>query len=303
MKKAFIFMGLPLSGKSKCMNDRLSKDWRDAKIVSADDIKLTHPDYEHNVPKHVHLWSTRKAEEKMIDFANKNTPKIVMDGGGINNSYTVRIINMLKGKGYEVELIHVRTPLQVCLKRNEIRERKVPHIDIIQKAAKERIQFERVSKLCDDITIINHFSNKHIFVDMDGVIAGLSLLPTYEGKVDFVNNEIYKILKPVQPVIDKLNKLKKDGRNIYILSAIPNSFSYIDKNTWLDEHFNIDKSKRFFVNSGKHKAEMLENLRLKFKLDKQDVCLIEDTHSTLEKVRDLDMNPIHVSEFLTDDFI
>lgn len=296
-------MGLPLSGKSKYIEKRKKEDWKDVTIISADDIKLTHPDYNHNVPSHVHLWSTKQAELQINELAEKATDNIVMDGGGINNSYTLRIVNMLKDNGYEVELIHVRTPLQVCLKRNEIRERKVPHIDIIQKAAKEKIQFDRVSKLCDTITVVNHFSNKNIFVDMDGVIAGLSLLPTYEGKVDFVNNEIYKVLSPVKPVIDKLNKLKEDGRNIYILSATPNSFSYIDKNTWLNQHFNIDKDKRFFVNVGKHKAEMLENLRLKFKLEKQDVCLIEDTHSTLEKVRDLDMNPIHVSEFLTDDFI
>jgi predicted kinase len=303
MKKAFIFIGLPLSGKSMYIESRKKKDWVGIKVVSADNIKLTHPDYNHNVPEHVHLWSTKMAEEEIITLAKQGLSKIVMDGGGINNSYTIRIINMLKDNGYKTELIHIKTPLQVCLSRNEKRERKVPHIDIIRKAAKENIQFNRISEICDISTVVNHFSNKNIFVDMDGVIAGLSLLPTYEDKVDFVNNEIFKTLLPVNPVIDKLEKLKEEGRNIYILSAIPNSLSYIDKNEWLDKHFNIDKDKRFFVNSGRHKAEMLDNLRLKLKLEKRDVCLIEDTHSTLEKVRDYDMNPIHVSEFLTDGFV
>lgn len=41
---------------------------------------------------------------------------------------------MLKSKGYYVKIIHINTPLEICLERNRIRERKVPEYDIIKKS-------------------------------------------------------------------------------------------------------------------------------------------------------------------------
>lgn len=306
-KLATIFLGLPLSGKSTYIENRLQfGDWSeeiDIQIVSADTIKEGHPEYNPIQAYKIHEWSVNKAETKMKKYSDMGVSHIVMDGGGINNSYTIRIINMLKDKGYEIELIHVKTPLQVCLFRNENRERKVPVTDIIIKAAKERNQFLSLKEYADKVTIVPYFTNKHIFIDMDGVIAGQSILPEYEGKIDFVNSKIFSILPPVWPVIDKLNSLDQSKHNLYILSATPNSFSYDEKHEWLDKYFPIPKDKRFFVNSGQHKALMLENLRTHLKADKRDMTLIEDTHSTLKKVSELRMNPIHVSEFLSDDFL
>ena len=49
-----------------------------------------------------------------------------MDSGGVNNSYSLRIINMLKIKGYRIILIYMDTPLNVCLKRNKLRYQQIP---------------------------------------------------------------------------------------------------------------------------------------------------------------------------------
>ena len=137
---------------------------------------------------------------------------------------------------------------------------------------------------------------------MDGVIAAQSTLPIVNGEIDFVNGEIHRWQKPVKPVIDLLWKLEKNGYNLHILSATANSFAYDEKQEWLDVLFNLPKHKRFFVNQGKHKAEMLDNLVRKFKYKKEDVLLIDDMHPTLYSVKERGMNAMHPSEFLTHDW-
>jgi len=291
-----IFLGLPLSGKSTLINDPEYKEG--FAVVSADTYKENHEDYNPNHAYLLHEWSVDRAEEEMNKLSDSGV-NIIMDGGGINNSYTLRIIEMLREKGYKIVLVHMRTPLEVCLKRNTKRERKVPFEDIIQKAAREITQFHTLTEVVDEVEIIEHFTNKHIFVDMDGVIAALTTLPKIDGKIDFVNSEVFKHLKPVIPIMEKLLELEDEGATLYILSATPNSFSSHEKNAWLDKHFPIATNKRHFVNSGRYKAEMLDNLTIKLKLDKRDVSLVDDTHDTLYRVKALCMKPIHPSELLT----
>jgi predicted kinase len=296
---AKIFLGLPLSGKSSLINSgNYSTGYS---IVSADTFKETHENYDPERAWELHEWSVDMAERQM-NIESDRKVNIIMDGGGINNSYTVRIIDMLKSKGYTIVLVHLKTPLEVCLARNEKRRRKVPREEIIGKAAKEITQYYKLSEICDKVEVIEYFTNKHIFIDMDGVVAALTTLPKVDGKIDFVNSEVFKHLKPVTPVINKLMDLNNNGHILYILSATPNSFSSAEKNVWLDENLPIISDRRHFVNSGAHKAEMLESLRIYYKLNKKDVLLIDDTHSTLYKVKDLCMKPMHPSEFLVHKF-
>lgn len=299
MKKANILMGLPLSGKSTWIHEQgLHHDFV---VVSADTLKESHPEYNPERADLIHEWSIEEAEKEMNTVSDSGRD-VVMDGGGINNSYTKRIIAMLKSKGYHIILTHINTPLEVCLERGNNRARKVPATDIIHKACKERAQYLKLKGLVDEVQVIEHFTNKHFFVDMDGVIAALTTLPKIAGKIDFVNSEIFTYLNPVEPVIKKLREMQQKGYTLYILSATPNSISYDEKNSWLDMHFNIPRERRYFVNSGVHKAEMLDNLAVKLKLNKRDVTLLDDTHATLYKVKDLCMKPMHPSEFLTTEF-
>lgn len=299
MKKANILMGLPLSGKSTWIHEQGLR--HQFTVVSADTLKESHPEYEPERSHLIHEWSIEEAEKEM-GIASELGQDIVMDGGGINNSYTKRIIAMLKAKGYHVTLTHINTPLEVCLERGQNRKRKVPAKDIIFKACKERAQFLKLKEVVDKVVVVEHFTNKHFFVDMDGVIAALTTLPKINGKIDFVNSEVFPNLKPVGPVIKKLREMQKLGYTLYILSATPCSVNYDEKHAWLDLHFNIPKERRYFVNSGVHKAQMLENLAIKLKLDKEDVTLLDDTHQTLYKVKELCMKPMHPSEFLVTDF-
>jgi len=301
MNKSIITLGLPCSGKTSWIKNKLDYPTT-FNIISADDKKESHPDYDpNNVSNELHEWSVTEAENEVIKLSETGKD-ILLDSGSINNRYTVRIISMLKSRGYHIKLVHIKTPYTVCIERNKKRERKVPEVDITDKALKETSQFHKLKQLVDEIEVVDYFTNKNIFVDMDGVIAAQTCLPIINNEIDFVNGEIHKWQKPVQPIIDKLMFLAHEGYKLYILSATANSIAYEEKQQWLDEFFPIPKERRFFVNQGKHKSEMLDNLRRKFKLNKSDVLLVDDFHDILYKVQERGMNSMHPSEFLTHEF-
>jgi predicted kinase len=131
MKKAILFIGLPGSGKTTYINENIKGYY----IVSADQIKMLHPQYTHANTETLHEWSVREAEIQMQILSDDAT-NICMDSGGVNNSYSLRIINMLKDKGYHIEIIFIDTPLDVCLERNRGRDRQVPESAIIDKSKK-----------------------------------------------------------------------------------------------------------------------------------------------------------------------
>lgn len=153
MKKAILFIGLPGSGKSTYI--RITIFGSTYIIVDADKIKETHPEYDPNDPEKVHQWSVKEAENEMNRLSDLGY-NICMDSGGVNNSYQIRIINMLKSKGYHVELIHMDTPLEVCLERNKIRDRKVPETAIIEKSQKLPSCLEKQLPLVDKFTHIKY---------------------------------------------------------------------------------------------------------------------------------------------------
>ena len=151
-----------------------------------------------------------------------------------------------------------------------------------------------------DIHHVNYYTNKHIFFDMDGVLAAQLSLPRVNGQVDFVNSRYYIYLPPVTEVIKKAKALQERGHEIYILSASPTSISTKEKEGWLNEHLPFMKKENiYFVNSGQYKAEMYRDLSVRLKLDLKDMCLIEDTHKIIYEVQELPSNAMHVSHFLT----
>lgn len=298
--EAIILMGLPLAGKSTWIKENGYRDNKDYDIISADDLKELHPQYDPNNAQKIHEWSVEEAENRLHGAIARNR-SIVMDGGGINNRYTVRIITALKNTGYYLKLVHVKTPFHVCLKRMEERERKVPTSALMDKSFREVKQFHRLKEMVDEVIVEDYYTYKHIFVDMDGVIASYRVLQSLEGKIDFVNSQTFLYLNPVMPVIHKLKNMPSQYTT-YILSATPNSFSYKEKNEWLDSNFNIPEERRFFVNAARHKAEMLRDLAQYLKIEAKDMVMIDDTHCTLLDVRNYGMRDMHPSEFLAFNF-
>lgn len=290
-------MGLPLAGKTTWIKE----NGPTGVLISADELKEKHPDYDPEQSHLLHEWSVHRAEE-LLNSVVEGGGDLVFDSGSINNSYTKRIIGTLKESGYYIKLVHIKTPYQVCLERNKLRTRKVPEQEIIHKAIRENAQFYKLSELVDRVEVVPYFTNRHIFIDMDGVIAALGTLPIIDGEIDFVNGEVHRYLHPVGPILSKLKNLVFEGYELYILSATPTSISLDEKNEWLDKHFNISPERRFFVNRGIYKAEMLRGLIQKLKLKPKDVLMLDDLHDTLYKVKDAGMNSMHPSEFLIHKF-
>ena len=143
MKNAIILMGLPLAGKSDWINN-LPKKYKDYYIVSADVYKEQHPEYDPDNAFELHNWSVKEAEIAMNTLSDVGQVDIIMDGGGINNRYTKRIINRLKKNDYHIKLVHIKTPLEVCIERNKKRTRKVPAWAIQEKSITENKHFHKL---------------------------------------------------------------------------------------------------------------------------------------------------------------
>jgi predicted kinase len=156
-KNAVLFIGLPGSGKSTIVKERYSG----YDVVSADTLKETHPDYDPKNSEIIHEWSVSEAE-KMMNTLSDEGKDICMDSGGVNNSYSLRIMNMLKSKGYHLTLVHVDTPPHVCFERNKSRERQVPETAIFAKAQKLEDCLIKQKTIVDEFVHIPYFTNKNI---------------------------------------------------------------------------------------------------------------------------------------------
>ena len=300
MKEAIFMLGLPGSGKTVwCKNnmsiiENYSVSWsciHDGSyiLISADNIRLNHPDYDPKNPELIHEECVKLARDKVFEYAEGGY-NLVMDGGGINNSYTVGIITELRKLDYHIKVVFINTPVEICIQRNEIRyengERFVKKSAIIDKAYKLQVDY---------------FTDSHIFVDLDGTMAEYQDLHTDEnGNIDFVQYGVFLKGKPVKEVIDKLKKLQESGKTIYVVSASPNSIANQEKMEWL--YFNaefINPQNIYFVGNRNFKHVFLQQLIKKLKLNPKDCMVVDDDHQVLEKYKSIGVNAVHPSKLLT----
>jgi len=301
MKKAYVMLGLPGCGKSYYIKENLGH----CSIVSADEIKEELIEVGVSQDE-IHERSVKEAELMMYSLAAKNVENICMDGGGINNSYTERIISRLKGVGYFVVLIYFDTPVSVCLERNRTRSRKVPvpEVEIVRKSVKLNECLIRYSGLADKVVRVAHYTNKHIFMDMDGTMAAYQHIPFDEyGCINFIEGRYFRNAHPVMPVLEKIEALERNGARIYVLSASPDSICMKEKESWLDEWADcIEPEDRYFIGNKLYKFVMLRNICAKLKLDYKDVTFVDDDHRVITDCHKVGINGVHPSMFLTTDF-
>lgn len=298
-REVLMTIGLPCSGKSTWADENVPDGYV---TISADEIKKTHPKYDpEDVTMEVHQFSVKEAEKQLFK-AIEEYKNVFFDSGSINNKYSKNICSRIKTQypEFAITLVWIKTPYTVCLERNALRDRKVPEYAITDKASIEVANVYKLAPYARDVLVVPYFKNKHAFFDMDGVLAVQTTLPIVNGEIDFVNGEVHRWQKPVEQMVDLVHDLDQElGYNVYILSASANSFCNEHKIEWLKKHMPwFDLRNVFFVNQGKHKAEMLDNLVRKFKLPKNEVVLIDDFHSTLYDVKARGMNAMHISEAL-----
>lgn len=302
IKYAIFMLGLPGSGKSFYIqnNKELARHY----LVSADKIRLKHPKYNPKEPEAIHAECVNLAEQLVYEYAENNY-NIVMDGSGINNHYTLRIITKLKNMGYRIKVVFIDTPVDICCLRNRERfeagERFVPISAIIEKSYKLRKSIETLRTITDDFEVVSYFSDKNVFVDLDGTVAEYQTLPTDEfGNINFVEYEVFKYSKPVYEVINKIRKLSEEGKEIYIISASPNSIASKEKAEWVNKYMPFVKTENiYFAGNKNFKYVFLQELMSKLKLFPQDCMVIDDDHAVITTYRQLFVNVVHPSKFLT----
>lgn len=308
MNEAIFLLGLPGSGKSTFILEFL-KSHPNYQVVSADNIRVNHPNYNPKDPEAIHEECVRLAEMQMYDLTNPSRAlgqvNVIMDGGGINNSYTTRIINVVKSYGYKIKTVFIDTPVDICILRNKERilngERFVPASSIIDKSYRLKASVNKLSSVSDEFEVVKYFSDKHIFVDMDGTLAEYQQLSKDEyGDINFVEYGVFKQSKPITCVIDKLRELSQAGRRLYIVSASPNSICNVEKKEWVNKHLPfIHDEDIYFVGKKEFKYVFLYQLINKLKLSPSDCMAIDDDHKVLDAYSRLHINSMHTSFFLT----
>ena len=300
MSEAIFMLGLPASGKSTFIEENYSKGYS---IVSADNIRVNHPDYNPLRPEDIHEECVALAEKSMYIIA-KTKSNVVMDGGGINNTYTLRIILKMKEYGYTTKVIFIDTPAQVCIDRNKQRvvhgERFVPDNAIIDKAYRLKKSIEILTPICDDFLTVPYFTNEHVFVDIDGTLAEYQNLPIdNDGDINFVGYEVFKYSSPVNEMIGRVKMLQTAmNKNVYIISASPNSIANNEKLEWLNKHVKFIKQEQvYFVGNKNFKHTFLKHLMLKLNLKPNQCMVIDDDHRVLDLYRTIGVNPVHPSSF------
>jgi predicted kinase len=303
MKKAILTFGLPGAGKSTWIDTYIDEqDPQRWEVVSADQHK------ELLVSCGTHSYF--KAHEESVIWAEKHVKElsevdknIIMDTGGINSNYTQRIINNLKEKEYHVEIVFIDTPTAVCIERNHKRklfgDRYVHTEEIKNKAARIKECITKITPIVEKVSTISYFTNKYLFLDMDGCIAEYQTLEEdSKGNIDFVNSKTFINANPVLPIIQKTQNCYSPD-NIFILSASPNSICNQEKREWLQKYTSfIKKENIYFVGNKQYKTVMLQGLLLNRGIKAQDIMVVDDDHFVLSQCQDLGINAIHPSTFI-----
>lgn len=302
MERYAVFMlGLPGSGKTFFIQNDIKL--RGYELVSADIIRVLHPKYDPKNPDIIHEECVHLAERLVYEKIEKGV-NIIMDGGGINNSYTARIITKAKESGYKTKVIFIDTPVEICCLRNNDRinngERYVPISAIIDKSYKIRKSIIQLRELADEFETVKYYTDKYVFCDMDGVVAEYQALPVDEfGNINFVQYEVFKYAKPVLEVINKMKRLSDEGKEIYIISASPNSIASKEKTEWVNKYMPFIKNENiYFAGNKNFKYVFLQQLMSKLKLNPQDCMVIDDDHAVIATYRQLLINVVHPSKFL-----
>lgn len=291
--KEFIFtIGLPGSGKTTFLKKKGYSD-----IISADNIKLTMEDpfLDNLNMEEIHERSVQEARKEAFMRIEREDDIIVMDMGGINSRYTHSIIERALVNKYKVKAYFMDTPIDICIERMNKRGRVVPVSDVYRKGCRLNSSIIDIKGLGVSIEIISYFTNKYLFLDMDGTICSYQKPPRdIDGNVDFVNSRMFENAQPVKHIIEWSKGW--ESKDKFILGACPNSISMEEKTLWLQKNmYDIKPGNVYFVGNKDYKHIFLKHLIQKLKLDKKDVLVVDDNYSIIENMLKIGVNCIHPS--------
>lgn len=292
--KQFIFtIGLPGSGKTTFLKEKGYSD-----IISADDIKLTieDPFLDNLSMEEIHERSVQEARKEAFIRLNRGDDLVVMDMGGINSRYTYSIIECALSNGYkDIKAYFIDTPIDICIERMKSRGRVVPIDDVHRKSCRLNSSIINIKDYGVDVVTVPYFTNKYLFLDMDGTICSYQKPPRdIDGNVDFVNSRMFENARPVKHIIEWAKGW--DDKDKFILGACPNSISMKEKILWLEKNmYYIELDNMYFVGNKDYKHVFLKHLIQKLKLDKKDVLVVDDNYSIIDNMLKIGVNCIHPS--------
>ena len=151
--RAIFTMGGSGSGKSYYAEKKFLKHPRFA-LVDPDAVKKHIPEYDPLDAEPVHGESSHIAK-RIQDEAHKRGVSYVYDGTGANAGSFSKKIQQAKDAGYHVEIHRAVVPLDTALKRNSMRERKMPEHIVRKLHSTVEDSFHKVKHLADKVRVFD----------------------------------------------------------------------------------------------------------------------------------------------------
>ncbi|MEO2116820.1 MAG: L-seryl-tRNA(Sec) kinase [Methanocaldococcus sp.] len=208
-----ILTGLPGAGKStfsKNLAKTLSKNNIDVIVLGSDLIRESFPVWKEKYEEFI-----RKATYSLIDFALKNY-WVIVDDTNYYNSMRRDLISIAKKYNKNYAIIYLKAPLDVLIKRNIDRGKKIPN-EVIKRMYEKFDEPGKKYKWDNPFLIIDTTED----IDFNGIAKKLieksKEIPKYyieeENKKEIKNNKDYNILdkidKETRKIISEYIKSKK----------------------------------------------------------------------------------------------
>lgn len=160
-RKAFIVIGLPASGKSSAVAERLARKYG-ALIIDSDEAKERLPEFTDGLLADAVHKESSKIAERVRSNAIENGDNIVLTLVGKTESKLRNLISALKNNGYEVNLHYVDLPVDKAMERGRARfaetGRNVPLDYIRSVGLKPKHNFDKL-KAAKEVDSYGEWSN------------------------------------------------------------------------------------------------------------------------------------------------
>jgi predicted kinase len=281
--KMTIMVGLPASGKSTLAKSLMERDGNTVRINK--DLLRT--------MLHFDKWNgklevnTRDAAESIADVMLRNEINVIIDDTNLNPKTLEVWKSIAKERGAKIQYVRMETPLELCLLRDEQREKHVGENVIIGMA----LQYGLYPKPEKPIVIC----------DIDGTLANIDHRLHYvkgdkkdwDGFFTHMMSDI-----PRTEVVDMILKYEEAGHEIFFVSARPDNYRAFTEDWIVNKAFNGYKPHKtlFMRRAGdtREDSEIKKGIYSAYFKDLPIETVIDDRPRVIRMWRELGLNVIDV---------
>lgn len=188
MKKVYLTIGLPASGKSTWAKQKLDESPATTKRINKDELRAMLDNSYWSSGNEKFVLNVRDA---LILMALENGKHVIVDDTNLHPKHETRIRELVKGKA-EVELVDFRdVPLEVCIERDLKRVNSVGE-RVIRQMHRQFLMPQAVKKNQQDTLLPTA-----VLCDLDGTLSLLNGRDPYDAsscESDIVNEAVRHIL-------------------------------------------------------------------------------------------------------------